>query len=196
MLKILQPGSVWARRQSGRHYSVLTCQKYTMGALKLCGSTSYSSTLRISNIFFESLANHYRKPCFFAPISERRIIRKDFILTAILILGQCKGALVLFSVLSQVSTSFFSSLYSSQNVLSKSYTSGKFITIAWYTYIRKVHKLLEWDKLKIISDKPSYSQFNPVWIFPLFLTADSWQQMHICSKFLVFVWFSFFEFLR
>ena len=28
---------------------------------------------------------------------------------------------------------------------------------------------LEWDKLKNTFDKPSYSQFNPVWIFPPFL---------------------------
>ena len=86
------------------HYGVLACQKYTVAALKLCGPTSYSSTLRISNTFFFC--------SFFVPIlSERRIrpyiIKKDSILISILILGQCKGASILLCVSSQVSTSFF-----------------------------------------------------------------------------------------
>ena len=51
--------------------------------------------------------------------------------------------------------------------------------------------LLEWDKVKITSDKPSYSQFNPVWIFPPFLDEEIRQQMHHCGKFLDFVWFHF-----
>ena len=50
---------------------------------------------------------------------------------------------------------------------------------------------LEWDKVKITSDKPSYSQFNPVWIFPPFLDGEIRQQMHHCGKFLDFVWFHF-----
>ena len=51
--------------------------------------------------------------------------------------------------------------------------------------------VLEWDKVKITSDKPSYSQFNPVWIFPPFLDEEIRQQMHHCGKFLDFVWFHF-----
>ena len=40
---------------------------------------------------------------------------------------------------------------------------------------------LEWDKLKTIFDKPSYSQFNPVWIFPPFLNEDS-KHTHVKSS--------------
>ena len=54
-----------------------------------------------------------------------------------------------------------------------------------------LHIVLEWDKLKITSDKPSYSQFNPVWIFPPFLDEEIRQQMHHCGKFLDLVWFHF-----
>ena len=59
---------------------------------------------------------------------------------------------------------------------------------------KTILKLLEWDKVKITFDKPSYSQFNPVWIFPPLLNEESKQKMHICSKFLDFVWFSFLNF--
>ena len=56
-------------------------------------------------------------------------------------------------------------------------------TVKWYVWTDKIilAAILEWDKVKITSDKPSYSQFNPVWIFPPFLDEEIRQQMHHCT---------------
>ena len=56
------------------------------------------------------------------------------------------------------------------------------------SYLKKLVRL-EWDNLKTTSDKPSYSQFNPVWIFPPFLNGENAHLQQI-------PWFFLISFLR